>query len=44
MIFSSKGPIIKKVVKAGEMEPLMNAQAGFGNFNKVVRHSAKDTK
>ena len=42
MVFSSKGPIIKKNTKTGEMEPLMSIQAGFGNFNKVVRHSAKE--
>jgi len=40
--FSSKGPLVKKVVKAGETEFMMHAQAGYGNFTKVVRHSAKE--
>jgi len=42
MTFSSKGPMIRKVIKAGETEFMMHAQGGFGNFNKVIRHSIKE--
>jgi hypothetical protein len=42
MGFSSKGPLIKKTIPAGELEFMIHTQAGFGNFNKVLRHSSKE--
>ena len=37
---SSKGPLVKKVVKPNEIEFMLHAQPGFGNFEKIVSHSA----
>eukprot|EP00347_Sterkiella_histriomuscorum_P008050 403346565 len=42
MTFSSKGPIVKKVVKPGQIQFMMHAQAGYGNYSKVVKHSSKE--
>ena len=42
MAYSSKSPIVKKVVKPGEFQFMLHTQAGFGNYNKVLRHSGKE--
>lgn len=40
MTFSSKEGMIKKQVKPGQIEFLIHAQGGSGNFNKVLKHSS----
>lgn len=42
MSFSTLGGALKKTIKAGETEFMMHAQAGFGEFTKAVKHSAKE--
>jgi hypothetical protein len=42
MSFSTRGPLIKKLIQPGESQFMMHAQAGFGEFTKSVRHSAKE--
>jgi len=41
--YSSKGPLVRKNLRVGEMQFMMHAQAGLGQFEKVLKHSAKDT-
>ncbi len=36
--------IMKKVLKGGEMQYYMHVMGGRGDFNKVIRHSAKEVK
>ncbi len=43
MVLSSKGFLVKKVVKANEIEVMLSAQGGVGGYQKVVKHSAKET-
>jgi hypothetical protein len=38
---STKSPLVRKVVKPGEVQFMTNVQAGFGNYNKVFKHSVK---
>lgn len=42
MTYSSKAPIVKRIVNPGEIAFMMHAQAGYGNYSKVVKHSAKE--
>ena len=42
LVYSTKGPLVKKVVKPGEIQFMMHAQSGVGNFEKIVKHSAKE--
>lgn len=40
--FSSKGPVVRKVVPSGGMAFMMHAQSGFGKFSVAMKHSAKE--
>lgn len=42
MIFSSKGPVVKRIVKPGKIAFMLHTKGGYGNFNKVVKHSSKE--
>jgi hypothetical protein len=41
MSFSTLNGALKKTIKPSETEFMMHAQAGFGEFTKAVKHSAK---
>ena len=41
--FSSSGPLVKKTLRAGELQFMLHASAGPGNhFELVERHSSKE--
>ena len=42
LIFSAKGPMVKKTIKPNEIEFMMHAFPAVGSFTKVVKHSAKE--
>ena len=41
LLTSSKSPLVKKNLKTAEMSFMMHAQAGIGQFEKVLKHSGK---
>ncbi|CDW86928.1 calpain family cysteine protease containing protein [Stylonychia lemnae] len=40
MSFSSKAQVVKRVIHPGQVAFILHCQAGFGNFNRVIKHSA----
>ena len=40
--FSSRGPIVRKLVKPNSICFMMHAQCGFGKYAKALKHSAKE--
>jgi len=43
MSFSTRGHVVKKTLRAGELQLMVHAQAGFGDFSNNYKHSAKES-